>query len=262
MEKKPLQILNIFAAIFALTLNGLANALPINGRNTGEISDSIPNLFVPSGLTFAIWGVIYLLIILFAIYQGRDIFKTEKEDMPFLKRIGPWFIIGQLANGVWILFWHYGQMAISVAIMLLLLVSLLISYQRMNIGRDKVPFAEKIGVHTMVSVYLGWISVATIANITALLVTNGWNGWGLSEATWTVVVIIVAIILGVLMLVLRKDIAYTAVIIWSLYGIALKRSDPQFLPQPIIVAVSWVGIALLAILSIYQIWKHINNNKK
>jgi tryptophan-rich sensory protein len=262
MEKKIIQILNIFAVIFALVLNGLANALPINGRNTGEISDSIPNLFVPAGLTFAIWGVIYLLIGVFAIFQARDIFKTQKEDMPFLEQIGPWFVIGQLANGVWILFWHYGQISISVAVMLVLLASLLISYQRLNVGRNLVAPAEKMAVHTMVSVYLGWISVATIANITALLVTEGWNRWGISEATWTVLVIIVAIILGVLMLIMRKDIAYTAVIIWSLIGIALKRSDPQFIPQPVIVAISWVGIAILIIISLYQLWKQINNDNK
>jgi len=248
---KLLQIGNIIAVILTIIVNGLANLLPIGGKNTAELSDNIPNLFVPAGITFTIWGIIYFLIILFAIYLAKDLFKKEKTTTPFLEKISYFFILASIANIIWIFLWHYEQVLLSLLAMLLLFVSLLFIYLRLNIGIEKVSFREKLFVQVPISVYIGWITVATIANVTAVLVTIGWDGFGASEEIWAMLVIIVAAIITILILIKRKDFAYSVVIIWALIGIYLKRSvvDPIYGLQTQIAYTALFGLILILILS-------------
>ena len=248
---KLLQIGNIIAVIITIIVNGLANLLPIGGKNTAELSDNIPNLFVPAGITFSIWGVIYILIILFVIYLAKDFFKKEKTTTQFLEKISYFFIMASLANIVWIFLWHYEQVLLSLLAMLVLFISLLFIYLRLNIGIDKISLRDKLFVHIPISVYIGWISVATIANVTAVLVTIGWDGLGISEEIWAMLVIIVAAIITILMLIKRKDYAYSIVIVWALIGIYLKRSvvDPIYGIQTQIANTALFGIILILILS-------------
>ena len=230
MDKRNLQLLqigNIIAVIITIIVNGLANLLPIGGKNTAELSDNIPNLFVPAGITFSIWGIIYVLIILFAIYLAKDLFKKEKTTTPFLEKISYLFILSSLANIIWIFLWHYEQIALSLLAMILLFCSLLIIYLRLNIGLEKVSTKEKLFIHVPISVYFGWITVATVANVTAVLVTIGWNGFGISEQIWTILVLIIVTIITLLMILKRKDIAYSLVIVWALIGIVIKRMNPD-----------------------------------
>jgi hypothetical protein len=253
MNNKTLQLLqigNIVAVILTIIVNGLANALPIGGKETGELSDNIPNLFVPAGLTFAIWGVIYVLIILFAIYLAKDLFKKEKKTKPFLEKITFFFILASLANIIWIFLWHYEQIILSLLAMILLFMSLLMIYLRLNIGLEKISMKEKLFVHVPISVYIGWITVATIANVTAVFVTIGWDGFGISEQIWTMLVIIIAAIITILMIAKRKDYAYSFVIIWALIGIYLKRIayDPIYGVQTQIAYTAVVGIIIILII--------------
>jgi len=254
MDKRNLQLLqigNIIAVIITIIVNGLANLLPIGGKNTAELSDNIPNLFVPAGITFSIWGIIYVLIILFAIYLAKDLFKKEKTTTPFLEKISYLFILSSLANIIWIFLWHYEQVLLSLLAMLVLFGSLLVMYLRLNIGKEEVSLKEKLFIHVPISVYIGWITVATIANVTAFLVTIGWNGFGVSEEIWTMLVMIVAAIITILILIKRKDCAYSAVIIWALIGIYLKRSvvDPIYGLQTQIAYTALLGAILILILS-------------
>jgi hypothetical protein len=254
MDKRNLQLLqigNIIAVILTIIVNGLANLLPIGGKNTAELSDNIPNLFVPAGITFSIWSVIYVLIIMFVIYLAKDLFKKEKTTTPFLEKISFLFILASVANIIWIFLWHYEQVLLSLLAMLVLFVSLLLMYLRLNIGIEKVSLKERIFIHVPISVYIGWITVATIANVTAVLVTIGWNGFGISGEIWTMLVIIVAAIITILILIKRKDCAYSAVIIWALIGIYLKRSvvDPIYGLQTQIAYTALLGAILILILS-------------
>jgi len=227
VNKRILQIGNFLAVVLTIVVNSLANILPINGKNTGQLSDNIPNLFVPSGITFAIWGVIYLLLILFAIHQARDFFKKEKIEMPYLTKITPFFILASAANILWIFLWHYEQVALSLIAMLILLISLIAIYIKLNVGQQQIPLKEKMLIHVPFSVYLGWITVATIANITAWLVIISWDGFGISDVTWTIIVLFVATLLTLIILYKRRDIAYSLVIIWALSGILIKRMQDQ-----------------------------------
>lgn len=254
MDNKKLQFLqigNIIGVILTIIVNGLANILPIGGKYTAELSDNIPNLFVPAGITFAIWGIIYVLIILFAIFLAKDLFKKEKTTKPFLEKISYFFILTCLVNIIWIFLWHYEQIILSLLAMLLLFISLLLIYLRLNIGLEKVTLKEKLFVHVPISVYLGWITVATIANVTAVLVTIGWDGFGVSEELWTIIVLIVATIITILVITKRKDFAYSAVIIWALIGIYLKRitDDPNYGVQTQIAYTAIASIVVILIIA-------------
>lgn len=246
------QLLNALGYLLSIIVNALANILPINGRNTGEISDSIPNLFVPAGLTFSIWGLIYLLQAGFAGYQVKNVVKKETEHLEFVDQIGIWFFIGSIANILWVVFWHYGYVSLTLVLMLILLGSLLTIYVRLGIGKSNPLNIQKLTIHVPTSVYLGWITVATIANVTAVLVTEGWSGWGLSEELWTVLVIIVAVIITSLMLLLRKDIAYALVVVWAILGIWIKRTSVGF-ENSIVATTALTAIIIIAIILILKV---------
>ncbi len=223
-KKEYFQIFNLIGFIATVIVNFLAVLLPIGGMTTQELSDAIPNLFVPAGITFSIWSIIYIFLGLFSIYQIRDIFKEDKIEMKFLNDIGYFFILGSLANVLWILVWHYQLVPLSLIFMIVLLVSLLLIYMKLNIGKSEVSKIEKIAVHIPFSIYLGWISVATIANITAVLVVLGVSGFGLLAEILTIIVIAVVVLITFAMLLLRKDCAYSLVIFWALLGIFIKQS--------------------------------------
>jgi translocator protein len=220
---KLLQIVNILSFLAVIVVNTLASTLGINGRLTGAISDDLPNLFVPAGLTFSIWGVIYLLLLLFTIAQARGLFSAGQNGPEATRRIGWLFAFSSAANVAWLLLWHYGLVEVSVLAMAAILGSLLAVYVRLGTGRTRAGAAERWLFRVPFSVYLGWITVATIANVTAFLVKAGWNGFGLHPEVWAVAVIIVAALITVAVLATRRDAGYALVVLWALAGIALKR---------------------------------------
>lgn len=241
MSFSTLRLLNTAGLALVLLLNYLANALPLNGNTTGELSAMYPNLFVPAGFTFGIWGIIYLFLLAFVVYQWAA--RTAAGPVT---AIGPWFFVSCLANASWILAWHHLQVGLSLLIMLVILGSLIQIYQRLEIGR-RPPFgpAERWLARAPFSIYLGWITVATIANTTTLLVDRGYDGAPLGEAAWTAMVIAVATVIGLLILYRRKDWLYTLVLLWAFYGIYAKRMAEDFPPNNILIALAIGGIFLL-----------------
>ncbi len=247
-KKRILQAGNVLAVIFTIVINALAVILPLNGKTTQELSDNLPNLFVPAGITFSIWSVIYILWIVFAFYQVRDFFKKDEVKMPFLEQITYLFILSSVANSAWIFLWHYEYVGLSLLMMIVLLVSLLLIHQRLGIGQSTVPMKEKLCVHVPMSVYLGWITVATIANVTAFLVSVNWDGFSIEPLLWTVLIIAVGTLLTFLMLALRKDVAFSLVVLWAFFGIWMKRMTQPTTPTDVNVATT-VSIALVLILA-------------
>ena len=245
-KKRILQAGNILAVIITIIINGLAVLLPLNGKTTQELSDALPNLFVPAGITFSIWSIIYILWIVFAIYQARDFFKKEEIRMPFLNQISYWFILGSAANSAWIFFWHYEYVGISLLMMIILLISLLVIYIKLHIGQIIVPTKEKLCVHVPISVYLGWITVATIANVTAWLVSINWDGFGIDAVVWMILIITIGTLLTYLMLALRRDIAFSLVVLWAFLGIWMKRMTQPTTVTDVNIATT-VSIALVLI---------------
>jgi hypothetical protein len=235
---KIIRILNLVSLLATITVNGLANALPINNLQTGEVSDSFGALFTPAGYVFAIWGIIYLTLAVFSIYQ---ILPAQKNNTR-LDRVGIWFILANLFNGGWIFAWHYLQFPLSLLLMLGLLISLLIIYQRLGIGVGKSSPRERWLIDMPFSIYLGWISVATIANVSVVLLDLNWSGFGISETIWTVLVLIVGIVLGLLMTLRRSEVFYTLVLIWAFIGITQNGSGDN-----LVNITAWAGAIILAV---------------
>lgn len=244
-------ILNLMGYMGVVAVNSLANALPINGKTTGALSDQYPNLFTPAGFTFSIWGVIYILLVIYAIYQLRSAFK--KQPGQFLSDIGILFLVSCLANMGWIFAWHYEQVGLSLVIMIILLACLLAIYLRLRVGESTAGKAVRYMVHLPFSVYLGWITVATIANVTALLVDLGWAGMGLPEQFWAVLVIAVAIAIALAMLVMRRDPFFALVADWAIFGILMKRLAVTGTPDLAVVVVSGIGLFLITLAIIIQL---------
>lgn len=233
------QVIVVVAVIATIVVNGLANALPINGQQTGEVSDRFQVYFVPAGYVFSIWGLIYLGLIAYAIYQALP----SQRNNARLRSIDWLFVVSSLANIAWIFLWHYEQFLLTIVAMLVLLVSLILIYLRLDIGRSAVPALERWLVHLVFSIYLGWITVATIANVTSVLDYVGWNGFGLSDEAWLVIMLAVALVVAGLMAWTRRDVAYLLVLVWAFAGIAIKHSG-----NAVVAPASWVAAAVVVVL--------------
>jgi len=205
---------------FALTIlvNGVAGSTTLlGGKNTAMVSNTYFTLVTPAGYVFSIWGVIYILLGVFVVYQAQE----KNKGKEFQKRIGWLFVMSSLANIFWIFLWQYEYLPLSVVLIFLLLASLVAIYLRLAIGKkSSVGIQERIAVHLPFSVYLGWITVATIADVAAALVSIHWNGFGVGPETWASAAILIALLITTLVIITRKDIAYSLVIIWALVGIA------------------------------------------
>lgn len=199
-----------FAAM--VYMNYLANSLPINGKTTGQLSDAYPNLFVPAGITFSIWGIIYLLIAAYCVLQFLPASKEIALKISWL------FIVSCIFNGLWILAWHYQKLPLSLLIMAGLLVSLIM----INLQIKELPMGM---LKATFGVYLGWICIATIANVTALLVDSGWGGFGISQQAWTIIMIAIGTLIVTLALLRINNPFIGLSVVWAFAGIILKRSD-------------------------------------
>ncbi len=233
-----MKYLNLLLFAGMIVMNYLANALPLNGKTTGELSDAYPNLFVPAGITFSIWGVIYILLIAFCVVQ----FTTSHQTV--IAQIGWLFGLTCIFNGLWIVAWHYGRLPMSLILMAGLLIALLwigVFIKDLPYGLIKAAFG----------VYLGWICIATIANVTALLVNYNWGGFGISEQTWTIIMILAGTLL-VALAIWRLDNPYIGLaVVWAFIGIMIKRSgDARSIF--ITAAVAMVLVAVVLILAFFR----------
>lgn len=229
------RILSVVFTLVTITVNALANILPINGQTTGEISDRFPIRFVPEGYVFSIWGVIYLGLIVFALYQ----IGPSRRGKQVLDEIAPAYWLASLANSVWIVLWHYEQFVLTILVMAVLLASLIYIYRKVAATEGDRLF--RLCVQLPFSVYLGWVSVATIANASQVLTFVGWSGWGLSAELWAVVMLVIASGLGAAMLLRERDAAFVLVLVWAFVGIALKQGDSALVANS-----AWALAATLA----------------
>jgi len=241
------QVLNVLAVIATIGINGLANALPLNGQTTGEISDRFQVYFVPAGYVFSIWGLIYLALIGFAIYQALP---AQREN-PRMRRVGYLFALSCVANVAWLFLWHYEVFALTVVAMVTLLLSLIAIYLRLEIGRTRVSVAETLFVRVPFSIYLGWITVATIANVTSLLDYVNWSGWGISPEIWTIIMLIAATGIASAVALTRGDVAYMLVIVWAFAGIGVKHAG-----TPVVAIAAWAATAAVAVMLVVGAVRH------
>lgn len=245
---RTLQILNFLFFLGMVFVNFLANFLPINGKNTGEVSAEYPNLFVPAPLTFSIWGVIYLMLFIFCIYQMTSLFKSKIDiyEAEVVRRINIAFILTCIVNMCWIVAWHYGFILISVLLMLLLLGRLIYIDRQVRLLEPYLTNAQSFIIKAPFGLYLGWICIATIANITALLVSYGWRGFGMSEESWTSMMVLIGSFIGIVAVLRFNNFYIGLAIIWALSGIIVERKSDSVYYEYIVLS-AWAGIILVAI---------------
>ncbi len=233
-----MKYINVLFFVFMVVMNYLANALPLGGKTTGELSAAYPNLFVPAGVTFSIWGVIYLMLLGFCLLQFRE------QNRALVEATGWAFALSCLLNGLWIVAWHYKSLPASLLIMLALLVVLVyINYQLrgQSMGLTRAAFG----------VYLGWISIATIANVTALLVNYNWGGWGITDVSWAILMIIVGLLITAFALYRLQSPFIGLAVIWAFIGIYLNRQGDY----PSIAATAVVAAVIMVAFTLWAFWK-------
>jgi hypothetical protein len=235
-----LRITNTVAFGITLAVNYMANALPVNGLSTGEISDRFDVFFKPAGYAFSIWGVIYLGLLVFVVFQ----FSPARVGEDTVSRIGPFFSLNCLANAVWLLLWHYEMFTLSVAVMAVILLSLIKIYRSLNIGGKRAAATVRWTVHLPFSLYLGWICVATIANVTIYLNWLSWDGLGIPAEIWYGIVSVLGLGLSALFALRRGDAVVSLVILWAYVAVAVHNADIGT-----VATVSWIA-AFLAVLPV------------
>ncbi|HVO77707.1 MAG TPA: tryptophan-rich sensory protein [Methanomassiliicoccales archaeon] len=234
------RVSNVFAYIVMIVVNGIAGATTlIGGRTTADVSNAYPTPITPAGYVFAIWGVIYVLLAAFVVYQALP----RNKDRAFHERIGWLFVLSCALNIIWIVLWQSLQLGLSVLVILLYLLALVAIYVRLDIGKVKVGRGERLTVHLPFSVYLGWLTIATVADVAVTLTAANWDGFGLGLDIWMEVMFLVILVVAVAIAFLRRDIAYELVIIWAFAGIAVNQGSNPGIFNLIIIGAILVALA-------------------
>lgn len=229
--------INIGALALVLLFNYLSNALPFNGLTQGDLGELYPVLLTPATYVFSIWGLIYLALIAFIIYQALP----GSRDNPLVKAVGILFAVSSLFNILWLFAWHYQRIGWSMIIMLLLLATLIVIYLRIGAVTREKSIYERFLVKYTFSLYLGWISAATLVNFNALLYDIGWLGTGGGGIFFTMLMILVAGLVALAVFYLRKDYIYAAVFVWALIGIGVRHGTDIV----ILTIVAWLAAAAI-----------------
>jgi len=228
-----IKILNVFLFCGMLVMNYLANALPLNDKTTGQLSDAYPNLFVPAGITFSIWGVIYLLLAIFCILQFTS------DNQAAVNKISWAFALSCVFNALWIVCWHFQKMPLSLLVMIGLLLTLI--YLNTQLASESPGI-----IKATFGIYLGWICIATIANVTALLVFYKWNGFGISQEAWAITMILAGACITIFAMYKYRNPYIGLSVIWAFIGIIIKR---QYDYRMIVLAAAF-ALVVVAVLSL------------
>ena len=218
---KQLALINLIGFLIMVAVNVLSVVLPLAGRSQVEISDSYYNMFVPAGFTFSIWSVIYLALIVFIFHSFSK--QKVRAFAQIVQDIGSLFLISCLINVAWIFAWHYLQIELAMLLMIGLLTSILMIYLRIEKSEIRNGSFEDLTMRLPFRMYAGWISVATIANMAALLTDYQWNGFGIEPQIWVIIMTSIAALIGLFMLFRFRDFIFPMVIIWALWGILKER---------------------------------------
>jgi len=241
MSKHLIRSIVVVAALVGMiVVNGLANSLPLNGQTTGEVSDAFDIRFVPAGYVFSIWGLIYLALIAFTV----NLVRPSVGARPWVDRVGLLFAASSVTNAAWLFAWHYERFVLSEVLMLCLLALLITIYLVLDVGRAGRSAGQRWLVEAPMQLYLGWITVATVANTSSTLQHVGWGGWGVSDEIWAALLLAVCVVLAVAIAVTRRDAIFNGVLAWASAGIAVAQAD-----APLVRTAAWIvcGIAVVLV---------------
>lgn len=240
-SNNPYKWWNLLFYLGVIVTNILSVTLPLGGNSTGEISDKYHTYITPAGYAFSIWSLIYLLLAGFIVYQFRE--RTGSRDS--VTSLGLWFVLSCIFNMSWLFLWHYLYIELSLVAMVLMLISLIVIYRKTRRVTDPTP-GEKWLVKLPFSIYLGWISVATIVNVSVVLQKNNWDGFGINGPTWAVIMLCVGTLLAVIVSFPHRDSIYPLVFVWAFIAIALEHRETG---NVFVTASITAGLLLL-----YSIW--------
>jgi hypothetical protein len=229
---------NIAAFALVITMNVVSNALPLNGQTKAEISASYASLFTPAGFTFSIWGVIYVALLVFVIWQALPAQRSSEK----VAGLSAYFKANCLANALWLVVWHYDLLAISLIVMLAILATLILIYRRLITAIDSAPFSEHLVLYMPFSLYTGWITLATIANASVLQTAYGWDSVGITAVQWTLAKLALVGAVGATLVVRHHDIPFALVVAWGAFGISVMQA-----PTPAVAGAA-TTLCLLALL--------------
>lgn len=260
-----LAILNLLALFAHILLSYLTQFRLISERDVGQVSDSYDSLFTPAGITFAIWGVIYTSLLFFCVYHIRIVYKYP-DNHPANKaihRIGAWFILNNIGAALWLVMWTREMIAISVGLIFFQLITLIIINIRLCIHNPNNSAESKIFTQFPLSIYFGWLTIATIANTSVFLLSTGWNGLGFNYTPieWTRIIVGVAVFLTVIIVFARRNVFFGLVVIWALYGIILKRQSINAAMYAELIKTTWIGLGIVAMSCIFQFIWNITSKK-
>lgn len=251
LKNERVKYLSLVLFSLVIYTNYVANALPIGGVTTGEVSDLLDNLFTPTGFTFSIWGIIYLSLFIFLI----SLIILYESKKPFISKVLLLFNINCLLNISWIFAWHYKIFPLSLIIMLSLLYTLILISRVIKSCHKELKSTYLYNITSFsFNLYFGWITVATVANFTGLLVSLEWGGFGISHELWTSLVIIIVTVISSLTIIKNKAIWYLLPIIWAFYGIYYRHTVYLDSEYPLVINTLLLGISILIILIIYSIF--------
>ena len=236
-----MKLINVILFTVMVVANYLANAIPLNDKTTGQLSEQYSNLFVPAGITFSIWGIIYLMLLAFCVIQ------FQSQNKAVVESIGWAFAISSLLNALWIFAWHYEKLPLSLLIMLGLLAMLV--YINLQLKNEPAGF-----IKAAFGIYLGWISIAAIANVTALLVNYNWGAWGISEANWAIIMVFAGLIITALTLYRANNPFLGLAVIWAFIGIVLNRQNDY-------PAIAIAALIAMLIMAVFTAWVFIYRTK-
>ncbi|MDJ0694513.1 tryptophan-rich sensory protein [Mastigocoleus sp. MO_188.B34] len=239
------QIVTLIAIILAFIVNVASNIFPLNGLTIGQISNTLFKevLIIPANYAFIIWGLIYLGLFAFATYQVLP----NQRNNPDLRKIGYFLVIASIAQSIWVYLFSFRLFTLSVVAMLVILLPLIATYLHLGTSKTAISRVKRWCVHYPMGIYLGWISVATVVNVACALYAQNWNGWGIPDQAWTVIMMLVAAAISIVTIFQNRDLTYTGVTIWALIAIAIKNWENH-----IIMIVALLCVTALVIISLFK----------
>lgn len=262
---RTLAILNLLALLAHISLSYLTQFRLINEKDVGQVSDNYDSLFTPAGITFAIWGVIYTALLFFCFYHIRMAYKQPDNHAAnkAIHRMGGWFTLNNIGAILWLVVWTKEMIAASVWLIFFQLITLIVINIRLHIHDPHSSMESKIFTQFPLSIYFGWLTIATIANTSVFLLSVGWNGLGFNYTPieWTRIMVGVAVFLSVIIVFARRNVFFGLVVIWALYGIILKRQSINAAMYTELIKTTWIGLGIVAMSCIFQFIWNITSKK-
>ncbi|MBM3402526.1 MAG: hypothetical protein FJY21_09495 [Bacteroidetes bacterium] len=260
MKTRILAILNLIALGFQLLMSFMVQLKLFSVGDVGQVSEKYDTVFAPAGLTFAIWGLIYLSLLGFTIFHLYQSFvkKSSYQTNQDTNHIGWLFFVNNIATGFWLLAWVNERLLVSVLLILIQLLTLIKINIKSQTSISEGSIKSMIFTHYPLSIYFAWICIATLANISAWLKSTGWNGFGISESYWVIILIALATLLTLFMVFVRSNIPFGLVVLWALYGIILKRKGVDPIIYEDVIYAAFTASALISVCLIVRIFKKQN----